>query len=258
LRTLDRVVLAAQTTREAEGDSYNAFRHYYPDRRRASLYMELASVRLESPARVLEFVRKYGLPRYERNMSDFSPYPLLVFAYDVCRIRYLLQLGEAILRGRAREAREAFDQLSILEAWDVESSDELGWRADEVLSVVAEGVVSSGVLGWKTAADILSEKVASHAQRLVHFMEPIPGPDDNTVAGLRPIYATETLLSACYFMLYWDLTASAPVHTCHSTGCGAFFYATRPDRKYCSPECRNRANVRRHYWRQREAARTTG
>lgn len=225
----------------------NVFHHYYRDKRHASLYMQLAS--LGPLVDGLEFVATYGLPRHRHDEGHFLPYPLLVLAHDVSKMVYLTHLSQTILAADEEGARLAIMELCALEAW--EFYPESWYDSDPGLPTVGCRVVEGGRLTWEDAVYVLEAEVQDYTRTLGLFMDPVLHADGQRVASIEPIYVTDTLISACYLMFYWDITASAEVRTCRSKTCGAFFYATRPDRKYCSPDCRNRVNVQQHYWRHK-------
>ena len=61
----------------------------------------------------------------------------------------------------------------------------------------------------------------------------------------------DSLLSAMYLMLFLDLTQGKKLRKCAHIYCGRFFIANRDDTKYCSPQCQNRARIRRFTLRKK-------
>ncbi|MGI1690039.1 CGNR zinc finger domain-containing protein [Thermoanaerobacter uzonensis] len=70
----------------------------------------------------------------------------------------------------------------------------------------------------------------------------------------RPIWHCPSLLHACYLGLWLDLTEGRKLRRCADKYCERLFYADRPNKRFCSEECRNRANRRAHYHRQKDKA----
>jgi hypothetical protein len=64
-------------------------------------------------------------------------------------------------------------------------------------------------------------------------------------------WAWPSLLAAAYLLLMRDVTGNYGPRDCHNESCRTTFMPTRPDRKYCSPECRNQQMQRRNYHRMK-------
>lgn len=70
----------------------------------------------------------------------------------------------------------------------------------------------------------------------------------------KPAWHCPSLLHACYLGLWFDLTEGRIIRRCAHKYCDRLFYADRPNKLFCSEECRNKANRLKHYYRQKEKA----
>jgi len=70
----------------------------------------------------------------------------------------------------------------------------------------------------------------------------------------EPAWHCPSLLHACYLGLWFDLAEGRIIRRCAHNYCERLFYADKPNKRFCSEECRNKANRLTHYYRQKEKA----
>ncbi|MGB9793177.1 MAG: CGNR zinc finger domain-containing protein [Thermacetogeniaceae bacterium] len=63
----------------------------------------------------------------------------------------------------------------------------------------------------------------------------------------QPAWSAPSLLHACYLGLWTDMTDGRRLRRCEYRHCGRLFYATRQDRRFCSPRCQANEKRLRHY-----------
>ena len=254
-------VLQTHRYREAPARSrthwgpYNAFDYYLPGDKTRSVYMELASVLLDDPDDVVRFANVYGLPRMHMPASEWLPYPLLAFAFDVSKMREMCRLAFGILCNDTAAVADACVSLHVLVGDDPASIRLLGEEPDTRYDSPPEFLAAGRLPTMEEAVYYLGDSL----QDLIHpssvFLNATFSGDGRRVLSLQPRYPSDTLVSACHLMLYWDVTAGRHVAKCDNPLCSRFYYATRAGRSYCSPACQNRAAVRRHYWSATEKGR---
>jgi len=152
-----------------------------------------------------------------------------------------------------------------LGAWLARQSDEMGPVGEEVALRVGEFRDLRGAIRDLLDAAVRREPLAPTAvARLNEASGRIPRVVRLEVSGALTPMAVEEEVSGSDAARALAAVARSAIETlggpdrdrirvCAARGCGRFFLASRPDRRWCSTACGTRERVARHYARTRNA-----
>lgn len=240
-----------------------------------------ASINPSKTAEILAFVNLFGLPwinepniiestSYEPIVgyygSLFRPVPIQEIQAELRLFSWIATLAASV-RGDLRQLREVLTEgFPNVREWPL-AYDYV--ELELIYKGYAATIDTDSVEIALTAADVLETVFRIHQRHVVprvivgsleewgewfDALEQSSNKKCSPQFSIYPSWEYDSLLSAMYLMLFLDFLQGRKIRKCGNSLCGRFFKANRDDQKYCSPECQNRAKVRRSKKKAKEQA----